>query len=183
MILTQESPISGQLLTLLKPVGKEIPFRLGEIIEGQVADIFPSGGLTIKVKGGYLPVRSDLTFEKNETLFLKILGQGKKDGELVLQLINTKIRSGGEDQRTNIGVARMDDPARKASELILKLLDPRVESGKAAIGQLRPALEELLKSLPSNIQSLPKGLRTQLQQVLQSPTPGFIPDIRKKYYK
>ena len=75
------------MITILKPLGKEIQFRRGEIIEGMVADTFPYGGLTIKVKGGYLPARSELPFEKNEIIFLKVLVEGKKDGKLVLQLI------------------------------------------------------------------------------------------------
>ncbi len=137
MILIQESPLSGQIITLLKPVGKEIPFRMGEIIEGQVADIFPSGGLTIKVKGGYLPVRSELNFEKNETIFLKVLGQGKKNGELILQLVNNKTLSQGEEPLTNTGSN-------------------------------------------TNMQSLPKGLRTQLQNILQAPREGLLFDTQGK---
>ncbi len=190
MILIQESPLSGQIITLLKPVGKEIPFRMGEIIEGQVADIFPSGGLTIKVKGGYLPVRSELNFEKNETIFLKVLGEGKKNGELILQLINNKTLSQGEEQLantgSNTGMGRMEDPVRKATELILKIIGSGVESGKAPtgqtleIGKLRMVLGELLNSLPTNIQSLPKGLRTQLQNVLQAPVEGLFSDIQEK---
>ena len=190
MILIQESPLSGQIITLSKPVGKEIPFRMGEIVEGQVVDIFPSGGLTIKVKGGYLPVRSDLNFEKNETIFLKVLGQGKKDGELILQLVNKKTLSGGEEPLTNTGsntgMGRMEDAIRKATELIFKLMGPRVENGKTStgqsleIGKLRMALGELLKSLPANIQSLPKGLRTQLQNVLQAPIEGLLLDTQEK---
>ena len=190
MILIQESPLSGQIITLLRPVGKEIPFRMGEIVEGQVADIFPSGGLTIKVKGGYLPVRSELNFEKNETIFLKVLGEGKKNGELILQLINNKTLSPGEEQLANTGgptgMGRMEDPVRKATELILKIISSGVESGKAPtgqtleIGKLRMVLGELLTSLPINIQSLPRGLRTQLQNALPAPVEGLFSDIQEK---
>jgi hypothetical protein len=186
MILIQESPASGQILNLVKPVGKEIPFRMGEIIEGQVTDIFPSGGMTIKVKGGFLPVRTDLNFKKNETLFLKVLGQERKNGEVVLQLINTRIRSGGEDLWTGRGEENREDPARKASELIMKFIGTGVDSRKVPtgqsweIGKLRMVLGELVKSLPSNMQSIPKGLRIQLQQVLQASLPGLVPDIQGK---
>jgi len=90
MFVIPESPLTGQILTLIKPVGKEIPFRVGEIIEGLVSDIFPAGGLTIKVKGGFLPARTDLDFQKNEILFLKVLGQGSGGGELMLQFLGRK---------------------------------------------------------------------------------------------
>jgi hypothetical protein len=186
MILIQESPASGQILNLVKPVGKEIPFRMGEIIEGQVTDIFPSGGMTIKVKGGFLPVRTDLNFKKNETLFLKVLGQERKNGEVVLQLINTRIRSGGGDLWIGKGTGNSEDPARKASDLIMKFIGPGVDSRKVLtgqsweIGKLRVVLGELVKSLPLNMQSIPRGLKIQLQHVLQASLPGLVPDIQGK---
>lgn len=190
MILIQESPLTGQIINLLKPMGKEISFRMGEIIEGQVADIFPSGGLTIKVKGGYLPVRSELNFEKSEIIFLKVVGQGKKNGELILQLVNNKTLSREEELLTytssNTRMDRMEDLVRKARELISKLTGSGVESGKLPasqspeIGKLRMVLVELLNSLPTNLQSLPKGLRTQLQNLLQFPTEGLFLDSQGK---
>lgn len=184
MILIQESPASGQILNLLNPVGKEIPFRLGEIIEGQVADIFPSGGLTIKVKGGFLPVRTDLNFKKNETLFLKVLGQERKNGEIVLQLINTKTRSAGEDLWIGKSEEKVEDPLRNASNLIMKLISPVIDNRKAPMGQqweidkLREVLGELLNSLPSNMKAIPQGLRIELQHALRTALPGLIPDIQ-----
>jgi flagellar hook-length control protein FliK len=186
MIFIPESPLSGQIVTLIRPVGKEIPFRLGEIIEGQVTDIFPSGGLTIKVKGGYLPIRSDLTFEKYETLFLKVLGAGKKNGEIVLQLINSKNQNGREDQWINtgsfMGLEKINDSAGNASDLLSKLLGSGIEYQKEATsqpldtGKLRLLLRELLKALPINIQSVPKGLKTQLEQILQASVQSSNPD-------
>ncbi len=184
MILIQESPVSGQITNLVKPVGKEIPFRMGEIIEGQIIDIFPSGGLTIKVKGGYLPVRTDLNFRKNETLFLRVIGQERKNGELVLQLINTKIRSSQEDLRTGKVKENDESPAWKASDLVMKLISTVADSRKAATGQpleidkLRVVLGELLKSLPLDMKAIPQGLRIQLQRVLQASLPGLVPDVQ-----
>ena len=184
MILIQESPASGQILNLVKPVGKEIPFRMGEIIEGQVADIFPSGGLTLKVKGGFLPVRTDLNLKKNETLFLKVLGQERKNGEVVLQLINTKIRPGGEDLWIGKGEEKGEDPAGNALYLITKFIGQGVDSRKVPtnqpweISKLRVVLGELLQSLPSDMKTIPQGLRIQLQHVLQASLPGLVPDIQ-----
>jgi hypothetical protein len=189
MILIQESPLSGQILTLVKPVGKEIPFRMGEIIEGQVVDIFPSGGLTIKVKGGYLPVRSDLNFERNETLSLKVLGSERRNGEVVLQLIDKKVRSEEEDLRTGTGAERKDDPTWKAVDLISNLISTGVGGKKEPTGQnrevdkLRMVLGELLKSLPSNLSSIPKGIRIQLQQALQTSLQGFVSDVQERILK
>ena len=186
MILIQESPASGQILNLIKPVGKEIPFRMGEIIEGQVVDIYPSGGLTIRVKGGFLPVRTDLNFKKNETLFLKVLGQERKNGEVVLQLTNTKIRTSGEDLWAGKGEEKGEDPTKKALYLITKFIGGSVESKKGPtsqpweIGKLKVVLGELLQSLPSNMKTIPQGLRIQLQHVLQASLPGLVPDIQGK---
>ena len=80
----------------------------------------------------------------------------------------------------------MEDAVRKATELILKLMGSGAEKGKAStgqsleIGKLRMILGELLKSLPANMQSLPKGLRTQLQNILQAPREGLFFDTQGK---
>jgi hypothetical protein len=188
MILIQESPLTGQILTLIKPMGKEIPFRIGEIIEGQIVDIFPSGGLTIKVKGGFLPVRTDLNFEKNETLFLKVLGVGRKNEEVVLQLLEKNIRSGEGDLGTGTNVERGNDSTRKSLDLILKLISQGVDSRKEPagqswdIGKLRVIQGELLKSLPANLQSIPKGIKIQLQDALQASLQELVPEIRDRIF-
>lgn len=190
MVFIPELPVSGQIISLIKPIGKEISFRMGEIIEGQVTDIFPAGGLTIKVKGGFLPVRTDLNFEKNETIFLKFLGPGRKNGEVVFQLVDKNIPLVVRDRgMSTAGMDRIDDPGRKSLELILKVISlagdgkrgPDLQPGE--IGKLRVTLGELLNSLPANLQSIPKGIRVQLQQVLETSLQQFIPDLKDRIFQ
>jgi len=194
MLYIPESPLSGQIITLLKPVGKEIPLRLGEIIEGQVVDIFPYGGLTLKVKGGYLPARTNLNFEKQETLFLKVLGQSGEGGELAFQFLNSKTGPEGRQSqaKTSLGfdLEKIEDLTKKLSDLILKNNGPGIEEGKDPgsilvprsldVQKIRGLLEGLLKALPSNIQSLSRGLRNQIQQLLQFSLKGSGQDIQTK---
>lgn len=194
MIRFQETSTAGQILTLIKPLGKEIPLQVGEILEGQIVDFFPSGGLTIKVKGGFLPARSDLNFQKNETVFLKVLGQNGQNVELALQVVNLTSRSnqtiegpracpGGPDPKIKDLVKQLshlidqgfsrghwtkEGPASRRSNPALEMVE------------LRPLLENLIKALPMNIESLPKTLRIQIQQILQTSLSGFGQDIPEK---
>jgi len=187
MVLIPDLPISGQIISLLKPIGKDIAFRMGEIIEGQVIEIFPSGGLTLRVKGGFLPVRTDLNFEKNETIFLKFLGPGEKDGEVVFQLLEKNPHLVRRDQVTNpLETERGDDSGRKALDLILKVISLGGEAKKGPIIQpgeiekLRVTLGELLKTLPANLLSIPKGIRIQLQEALENSLQKLTPDLKDR---
>lgn len=98
MMIIQDNPAVGQILTLLKPLGKGIPLQAGELVEALVVDLFPFGGLTLKVKGDYLPARTDLPFEKKDTLSLKVIGSNGEAGEFSLQLLNNK--TGAEKKRS-----------------------------------------------------------------------------------
>jgi hypothetical protein len=257
MIDIPENPAIGQILTLLKPLGKGIALQAGEVVEALVVDLFPSGGLTLKVKGSYLPVRSDLVFEKNDTLSLKVIGLQEEKGEFTLQLLGDKVGSKGmmggpiipETDRERIegliqkisdlipglsdkkitklqsiinetekilqtdssvkaprikGIiqdfifSRLQDingPEEKARPLLSpdglpqktedqkNVPNPstegsgeRVEKGQTSgvvapslnVGRLRVLLENLLKALPADSQSLPRELRSQILQVLQA---------------
>lgn len=187
MIRIQETPSAGPILTLIKPVGREIPFRIGEIIEALVVDLFPSGGLTLKVKGGYLPARTNLAFEKNDTLSLKVLDWKGAAGELRLQLLDNKTGA-GEEIRSRLfpGIEneRIEEPTRKAADRIINLFNARAEEGQppetAPAGKQRDLLESLFKTLPSDIKVLPKSLRDEIQHVLQTSLKGPGPDVAEK---
>jgi hypothetical protein len=175
----QQSPLSAQLLTLLKPLGKEIPVRLGEIVEGEVVDLFPGGGLTLKIKGSYLPIRSSLNFKKNEILSLKVLGKGSVRGELVLQLLSGTSRPGMEEAS---GLDRLGSEPRdeKIPASLLKLINKLEEAIRGHSSsfsndvKVRGLIEEILKGLPSDIRLLPKEVRNRLQQILEVPIKSLL---------
>ncbi|MBI5607170.1 MAG: flagellar hook-length control protein FliK [Deltaproteobacteria bacterium] len=187
MIRIQETPSAGPILTLIKPVGREIPVRIGEIIEAQVVDLFPSGGLTLKVKGGYLPARTNLAFEKNDTLSLKVLDWKGAAGELRLQLLDNKTGA-GEANRTQSFPGdeneRIEDLTRKAADRIINLFNARAEEGQPPesipSGKQRDLLGSLFKTLPSDIKVLPKSLRDEIQHVLQTSLKGPGLDITER---
>jgi hypothetical protein len=146
------------------------------------------------VKGGFLPVRSDLTFEKNENLFLKVLGRESQGEEITLQLLNNKAGfEGGQAKAkpsSGVEVERIETLTGKLSELILKLNGQGAEEGKNSgssfipnpldIQKMRTLLDGLFKALPLDLQTLPKELRNQIQQVLQFSLKGMGRDIQEK---
>lgn len=182
MVRIQEVATAGQFVTLVKPVGKDIPLRLGEILEGQVVDLFPSGGLTIRVKGGFLPARTDLNFQKDQTILLKVVGQKGQNGELILQLMDGRGGASGKTEGVPVypqGRQQLvENLTRQISDLVRSMANRGREaqgnSGGNAInfpvenGRLVNLLEGLLKALPGRIDSMPTALRAQIQQVLQN---------------
>jgi hypothetical protein len=194
MIRIQEIATAGQFITLLKPVGKEVPLRLGEILEGQVVDIFPEGGLTIKVKGGFLPARTGLDFQKDQNIQLKVLNQRGPKGELILQVIDQKPESLPLSDKLpifpNSRQQTVEILTRQLSNLIGKLTysggngAAGAVNGKQALavetGQLNHLLESLLKALPANIELIPKTIRVQLQHILQYSLTGLGKNIQER---
>jgi hypothetical protein len=194
MIRIQEIATAGQFVTLVKPVGKEVPLRLGEILEGQVVDIFPEGGLTIKVKGGFLPARTGLDFQKDQNIQLKVMTQRGPNGELILQVIDPKPDSLSLfDKRPVLPDSRqqtIESLTRQVSDLIGKMTDSGGDgvagagNGNQALAletnRLNHLLESLLKALPSNVESVPKTLRAQLQHILQNSLTGMGKDIQER---
>jgi hypothetical protein len=194
MIQIQEVATAGQFITLLKPVGKEISLRLGEIVEGQVVDIFPAGGLTIKVKGGFLPARTGLNFQKDQNILLKVSDQRGPNGELILQLIDQKSGPFTASEKTpafsNTRQQAVEFLTRQISDLMGRVTDP----GKGGVGgaekgsqettvengKLINLLESLLKALPPNSELIPRTLKAQLQQILQYSLAHLGQDVPKR---
>jgi hypothetical protein len=194
MIRIQEIATAGQFITLLRPVGKEIPLRVGEILEGQVVDVFPSGGLTIKVKGWFLPARTDLEFQKDQNVFLKVAGQKGQNGELILQVIGQKSSASNKTEGTP---AHRDNPLQGFEDLfgqVSDLIGRLAGSGRdgrgtgennsrllaVETGKLINLLEGLLKVLSGRIELIPKALRAELQQILQYSLTSQGQDIQNR---
>ncbi len=93
----RESKAAGHLLTLFKPLGKDVPLSVGETYTGEVIDGFPGGGYTLKIGKGYIPVRSSISLKKGAVIFLQFLGKGEKPGELVFRLLSGNERPEGRE--------------------------------------------------------------------------------------
>ncbi len=145
MINFKVSDLFQGLITVVKPSGKPIPLNIGEIVKGEVMDLLPTGGVTLKIKGSYITARTDLPLQKSSEVMLKVLGTSSTPNELRLQFM-------GEAEKKQAA------PSFKGEELNRFLQQAAGDAGN---------IEGLLKSLPSEITSFPKDVRLQLQVALQ----------------
>ena len=147
--------ISGMsdLITVLKPAGKPIPLNIGEIVKGDVIDILPSGGVTLKIKDSFITARTDIPLQKNTGVMLKVIGTPSSPNELQLQFI---------------GVAEKEDaaPAELKGAALNRLLQD-FSSGALRTSLTLEKIEGLLKALPLDVNAIPKEIRLQIQNLLQ----------------
>jgi len=152
MINFKISDLFEGLITVVKPTGKPIPLNIGEIVKGEVMDILPTGGVTLKIKDSFITARTDIPIQKNSEVMLKVLGTPSSPNELRLQFL---------------GPAEKDQPTTQAfkGEALNKFLQEF--SGAGAERLTSEKIEGLLKALPSDISAMPKEVRLQLQTILQ----------------
>ena len=147
--------ISGisDLITVLKPVGKPIPLNIGEIVKGEVMDILPSGGVTLRIKESFITARTDIPLQKNTAVMLKVVGTPSSPNELQLQFI---------------GVAEKEETATgEFKGTTLNRLLQEFSGGAIRTPLTLEKIEELLKALPADVKAIPKEIRLQIQNVLQ----------------
>ncbi len=77
-----------EFFTIVKPQGKSISFHSGETVKAEVIDVLPTGGVVIRLKGGYITIRTEIPLQKDTQLLLKVL-EMPVDGRLKLQLLGT----------------------------------------------------------------------------------------------
>ncbi len=152
MINFKISDLFEGLITVVKPTGKPIPLNIGEIVKGEVMDLLPAGGVTLKIKNSFITARTDIPLQKNSEVMLKVLGTPSSPNELRLQFL---------------GPAEKDQAATQAfkGEAVNKFLQEF--SGTGAERLTSEKIEGLLKALPSDIGAMPKEIRLQLQTILQ----------------
>jgi hypothetical protein len=145
MINFKISDLVEGLITVTKPLGKPIPLNIGEIVKGEVMDLLPAGGVTLKIKGSFITARTDLALQKNSEVMLKVVGTPSSPNELRLQFM-------GEADKEQATSTFKDEALNRFLQQ-----PPGTADG----------VEGLLKSLPPDIASVPKEVRLQLQAVLQ----------------
>jgi hypothetical protein len=139
------------MITVIKPVGKPIPLSVGEIVKGDVMDILPAGGVTLKIKGSFITARTDMPMQKDTQVMLKVLGTSDSPNELRLQFL-------GE-------AGNLQESGSNKSEALGRFL--QAFSGANAKSLSSDMIEGLLKTLPSDVNAMPKDLKLQLQVLLQ----------------
>lgn len=149
----------NNFLTLEKPTGKTIAFQIGDTIRAKVMDILPTGEVTLKIKGDLITAKTEVPIEKGADAFFKVTGQSADSKELRLQL------SGYAD------TAKSQDATMKTETLgkMIQELANAIASNKGTDAvKIQNLNSDILKALPQDINSLPKNLRMQLQNILQA---------------
>jgi hypothetical protein len=163
MINFKISDISDGLITVLKPAGKPIPLNIGEIVKGDVTDLLATGGVTLRIKGSYITARTDIPLQKDSQVMLRVLGTPSSPNELRLEFL-------GFADREQTTAAQGDVTGRLAKEL--SGLDSNTLSSEK--------IANLVKALPSDISTIPKEIRLQLQNILQQGLQSTGNDIQTR---
>lgn len=152
MINFKTSDLIEGFITVVKPLGKPIPLNIGETVKGEVMDLLSTGGVTLRIKGSYITVRTDIPLQKNTEIMLKVIGTPESPNELKLQFI---------------GMAEKEEAA--SSELRGEALQrfPQFFSDLGSRTSLTlEKIEGLLKALPADVNAIPKGVRLLMQNSL-----------------
>jgi len=166
MINFKISGLSEGLITVTKPVGKPIPLNIGEIVKGEVTDLLSTGGVTLRIKGGFITAKTDIPMQKDTQVMLKVIGTTSSPGELKLQFM---------------GLAEKEEspPLQPKGETLSKFIQDISAAGSEMPLALEK-IENLLKSLPSDVASIPKDIRIQLQEMLQQSLKATGQDIQSR---
>jgi hypothetical protein len=152
MINFKIADLSAGVITVIKPVGKPISLNVGEIIKADVMDLLSSGGVTLRIKGSYITVRTDIPAQKDSQIMLKVLASPSEPNELRLQFV---------------GYADNDQPGATGSrnDALNRLVNEM--SGLNAKNLSAEKIANLIKTLPADISQIPKDVKAQLLSILQ----------------
>ncbi len=150
--------VDTALLTIIKPLGKPITLIAGEIVEAEIIDILDTGGITLKIKGGFLTAKAEIPVERDSTAFFKVL-TGESGRELRLQFIGYSGRPLNEQVRNNQQITLMDKILQDLSVALL-----REGTGSKSFPEF---LEKIFRALPIDVRSTPKEFGIQVQNLLR----------------
>ena len=174
MINFKITGLDNNFLTIEKSAGKSIPLKLGELVKAEVMDLLPTGGVTLKIKGSFITAQTTVPLEKGAEAFFKVTSLPTDGKELKLQFMGymDEALKGEEPQLPSFNLKESALP-----KLIQDLTDSLaglkkfITSGEKADTQtakLQDLNSQILKALPSDINSLPKEMRAQLQTLLHT---------------
>ena len=165
MINFKIANIDSGLITIEKPSGKSLPLQLGETVKADVVEVLPSGEVTLRIKGGLVTAKTEVQLMKDTSAFFKVTGTPISGGELKLQFLGQADQPGPGGEALPLkgfmGTAQ--------GEALNKLIQELSATLSKNPGDINPKnIEDILKALPSDINSLPKDVKLQLQGLLQA---------------
>lgn len=165
MINFKIANIDSGLITIEKPSGKSLSLQLGETVKADVVEVLPSGEVTLKIKGGYVTAKTEVQLMKDTSAFFKVTGTPISGGELKLQFLG----QAGQPGQAGETAPLKGFMATAQGEALNKLIQELSVALSKNPGDINPKnIEDILKALPSDINSLPKDVKLQLQGLLQA---------------
>lgn len=141
--------------TLLSIAGanlKGLKLIHGEIVKAEVVNILSSGNIMLKIKGVFIPVKSEIPFETGQKLTLQV--KGTMGGDILkLQLMN-------------------DEIGEKTFEYLKAKLEPilhgleRIGDSKKGTDRFERLTHQLLKTIHDNPSLLPLDIKSRLVEIL-----------------
>lgn len=86
-----------EFFNIVKPLGASIPLSSGESIKADVVDVLPSGAVVLRIKDGYVTVKTEIPLTKENQLLLKVLEL--KENILKLQIVDIKSRENQQAEK------------------------------------------------------------------------------------
>ena len=169
-------PDIGSTLTIIKPLGKPISLKIGEIIEAKVLDIYSTGGIALKIKGSVLTAQAEMSLLKDSTVLFKVMGTDKQGSGLKLQFIGYS----GSTVEPQTGETAKGGVLNRLIEDLSGLLSKNDLPSK----NISEVIEQIIKALPSDLSSVPKDLLVRLQDLLKTGLPQKnIPEVMEQIVK
>jgi len=174
MINFKITGFDNTFISIEKPTGKAISLKLGEIVKAEVMDMLPTGGVTLRVKGDFITAKTDIPMQKGAIAFFKVTDLPVEGKDLKLQFMGYTPESAKEQEMPLSSFNPKESPIPK---LIQELSNSLTDIKNSAISRkeadsltskLQNINSEILKALPSDINSLPKEIKIQLQNLLQA---------------
>lgn len=186
---------TGDGITLIRPSGQELSFRIGDIVKAEIIEVMGDRNAVLSINGKLISAKTEVPLEPNETVYFKVLG---KEMTTTGQELRFQFLGRAEDFRTVPSPEKPDLSELTALSRELKSMVPsgnpgdnelpaarsdtsftragtdsvRTEPSRAHDPLLRADAETLperiLKSLPAESSSIPKDIKTQLQEYLQN---------------
>jgi hypothetical protein len=166
MINFKITGLGNTFISIEKPAGKTISLKLGEIVKAEVMDMLPTGGVTLKIKGDFITAKTEVPLEKGAVAVFKVTDLPAEGKDLKLQFMGYETnKSEVRSQESELFFATSEG---KDIFKLMKELENDLKNNTTPNSKLQTLNSELLKALPSDINSIPKETRIQLQNLLQA---------------
>lgn len=156
---TTPAPVDGYL-TLAKPSGKELSFKVGDIVKAEIMNLMPTAAV-LRIKGELVTAKTEIPLAQEGAAYFKVV-PGAKDNEFRLQFMNY-----ADEQ---LSAQKAPQPQTFKQEAVAQLMREMAQSisKPGSAGFQQQTVHELLKSLPSDMSLLPKNVKAEMQSLLQT---------------